>query len=94
MILTNHIICPNMIFMNADAWNKMSEHDQQVVQEAIDAAIAWQDEQIIAAEQTLADELHEKYGVEIITPDDTIREATIPYIQPLIEDWDLIQSMA
>ena len=44
--------------------------------------------------QTLADELHEKYGVEIITPDDTIREATIPYIQPLIEDWDLIQSMA
>ena len=94
VILTNHIICPNMIFMNADVWNSLSEHDQQVVQEAIDAAIAWQDEQIIAAEQTLADELHEKYGVEIITPDDTIREATIPYIQPLIEDWDLIQSMA
>ena len=61
---------------------------------AIDAAVAWQDEQIIEAEKTLADKLASEYGCEIITPDDTIREATIPYIQPLIEDWDLIQSMA
>ena len=94
VVLTNHIICPNMIFMNADVWNSMSEHDQQVVQEAIDAAVAWQDEQIIEAEKTLADKLASEYGCEIITPDDTIRDATIPYIQPLIEDWDLIQSMA
>ena len=94
VVLTNHIICPNMIFMNADVWNGLSEHDQQVVQEAIDSAIAWQDEQIIEAEKTLADKLASEYGCEIITPDDTIREATIPYIQPLIEDWDLIQSMA
>ena len=35
-----------------------------------------------------------KERCEVIVPDDTIREATIPYIQPLIEDWDLIQSMA
>ena len=94
VVLTNHIICPNMIFMNADVWNSLSEHDQQVVQEAVDAAVAWQDEQIIEAEKTLADKLASEYGCEIITPDDTIREATIPYIQPLIEDWDLIQSMA
>ncbi|MBR1559104.1 MAG: DctP family TRAP transporter solute-binding subunit [Clostridia bacterium] len=94
VVLTNHIICPNMIFMNADVWNSLSEHDQQVVQEAVDAAVAWQDEQIIEAEKTLADKLASEYGCEIITPDDTIRDATIPYIQPLIEDWDLIQSMA
>lgn len=91
--LTDHIICPNMIFINGDVWNAMSEHDQQVVQAAIDSAVAWQDEQILTAEQTLAEELKE-FGVEIITPDSTIREATIPYIQPNIEDWDLIQSLA
>ena len=93
IVLTNHIICPNMIFMNADVWNSLSEHDQQVVQEAVDAAIAWQDEQILAAEQSLASEL-EALGCTVITPDETIREATIPYIKPLVADWDLIQSLA
>ena len=93
VILTNHIICPNMIFINGDVWNKLSDHDKEVVQTAINNAIAWQDEQIIEAEKTLATEL-EQYGVVVMTPDDTIREATIPYIQPSIEDWDYIQSLA
>lgn len=66
---------------------------QEVVQTAIDNAIAWQDEQIIESEQTLVESLKE-YDVEFITPDDTIREATIPYIQPMIEDWDYIQTLA
>lgn len=91
--LTNHIICPNMVFMNAEVWDEMSDHDKNVVQEAIDKAVAWQDEQIIAAEKTLTAKLHDEYGVEIITPDASIREATVPLIRPLIEDWDLIQSM-
>lgn len=93
VILTNHIICPNMIFINGDVWNKLSDHDKEVVHTAINNAIAWQDEQIIEAEKTLATEL-EQYGVVVMTPDDTIREATIPYIQPSIEDWDYIQSLA
>ena len=91
--LTNHIICPNMVFMNGDVWNGLSDHDKEVVQTAINNAIAWQDEQIITAEQSLASEL-EGLGVTIITPDDTIREATIPYIKPSIEDWDYIQTLA
>ena len=93
IVLTNHIICPNMVFINGNVWNNMSEHDQKVVQDAIDSAIAWQDQQILDAEATLAEDL-KQYGCEVMTPDDTIREATIPYIKPLIEDWDLIQSMA
>ena len=93
VILTDHIICPNMVFINNDVWNSMSEHDQEVVQTAIDNAIAWQDEQIIQSEQTLAEDL-KQYGVEVYTPDETIREATIPYIKPSIEDWDYIQTLA
>jgi tripartite ATP-independent transporter DctP family solute receptor len=92
--LTNHIICPNMVFINGDVWDAMSEHDQQVVQDAIASAIEWQDEQVLEAEQTLADKLQDEYDVVITTPDDSIREATIPAIKPLIEDWDLIQSYA
>ncbi len=93
IILTNHIICPNMIFMNAETWNSLSDHDKEVVQAAIDKAVKWQDEQILTAEASLATEL-EALGCTVITPDNTIREATIPYIQPAIEDWDLIQSLA
>ena len=93
IILTDHIICPNMIFMNAETWNSLSDHDKEVVQAAIDKAVKWQDEQIIAAEQSLASEL-EALGCTVIEPDDTIREATIPLIKPLVSDWDLIQSLA
>lgn len=93
VILTNHIICPNMIFINGDVWNNMSEHDQEVVQTAMANAIAWNDEAVQQAELDLQESLKE-YDVQFITPDDTIREATIPYIKELVEDWDMIQEMA
>ena len=93
VILTNHIICPNMIFMNESKFASLSEHDQEVIQTAINNAIEWQNEQILSSEEDLLTKLVEEYGCTIIEPDDTIREATVPYIQPLVEDWDLIQSM-
>jgi len=93
IILTNHIICPNMMFMNGDGWNSLSEHDQEVVSTAIANAIEWQGQQQLEAEAKLADELTAK-GCTVITPDETIKEATVPYIQPAIEDWDLLQTYA
>lgn len=93
VILTDHIICPNMIFISGDVWNKMSEHDQEVVSTAIANAIAWNDEAVLQAEEDLKESLKE-CGVQFITPDETIREATIPYIKELVDDWDLIQEMA
>lgn len=93
VILTDHIICPNMFFINGDVWNSLSEHDQEVVETAIANAIAWNDEATLQAEEDLKEQLKE-YGCEIITPDDTIREATVAVMQDMIEDWDLIQSYA
>ena len=93
IILTNHIICPNMMFMNGDVWNALSDHDKEVVSTAIANAIEWQGEQQLEAEAKLADELTEK-GCTVISPDDTIKAATVPYIQPAIEDWDLLQTYA
>ena len=93
IILTDHIICPNMIFMSLDTWNKLSAHDQEVVSSAVAEAIKWQGEQQLASEAKLADELAKK-GCTIITPDGTIKEATIPFIKPAIEDWDALQALA
>ena len=93
IILTNHIICPNMMFMNGDVWNSLSDHDKEVVSTAIANAIQWQGEQQLEAEAKLADELTAK-GCTVITPDETIKAATVPYIQQAIEDWDLLQTYA
>lgn len=94
IILTNHIICPNMVFINEKVWDSLSAHDQEVVQNAITSAIEWQDQEIVKAEQSLAQSLAADHGCTVIEPDDTIREATIPFIKPLVPDWDLIQDMA
>lgn len=93
IIMTDHIICPNMVFINMDLWNSLSEHDQEVVQTAVDNAIAWQNEQVFETEETLADSLVSDHGCTVVVPDDTIREATIPVMQELVEDWDAIQEM-
>ena len=37
--LTNHIICPSMFFVNNDLWESLSEHDQEVVQTAVEDLI-------------------------------------------------------
>ena len=92
--LTNHIICPNMIFINEDVWNQISEHDQEVITTAVANGIAWEHEAQLEAEATLQESLASEYGVTFYEVDDTIREATVPFIKPYIEDWDLLQSMA
>lgn len=92
--LTNHIICPSMFFVNNDVWEGLSDHDKEVVQTAVDNAIAWENQAVLDAEAELATKMAEEYGCEVIEPDDTIREATIAAIQPMVEDWDLIQSYA
>jgi tripartite ATP-independent transporter DctP family solute receptor len=92
VIMTNHIICPNMVFINLDTWNALSTHDQKVVQDAVDKAIKKFDAKNLQDEATLAESL-KKYGVEVIVPDNTIRDATIPAIKPLIADWDYIQTL-
>ena len=94
IVLTNHIICPSMFFVNLDVWNSMSEHDQEVVQTAVDNAIAWENQAVLDAEDELKTKMAEEYGCTVIEPDDSIREATIAAIQPMVEDWDVIQSYA
>ena len=92
--LTNHIICPSMMFVNLDTWNSLSKKDQEVVQAAVKNAIEWENQAVLDAEKELQDKMTKEYGCTVITPDDSIREATIPAIKPLIEDWDKIQSYA
>ena len=93
IILTSHIICPNMVFINGAVYDSLSDNDKKVFDEAIAKAVAWMTEQQQEAEASMASALEEK-GCKVITPDETIKNATVPYIKPLVEDWDLIQTYA
>ncbi len=92
--LTDHIICPSMMFVNNTVWNSLSDHDKEVVQTAVDNAIAWENQACLDAEEELKETMVSKYGCTVTEPDESIREATIPAIKPMVEDWDLIQSYA
>ena len=92
--LTNHIICPSMMFINNDVWEGLSDHDKEVVQTAVNNAIEWENQAVLDSEAELVTKFQDEYGCTVTEPDDSIREATIAAIQPMVEDWDLIQSYA
>lgn len=97
--LTNHIICPNMIFINMDVWNKISEGDQQIIMDAMKEGIKWHDEKVVQAELDLLESLKAK-GVTIVETDvESFRAVTAPWIKEMFADdwgadtWDYIQSL-
>jgi tripartite ATP-independent transporter DctP family solute receptor len=99
IILTDHIICPNMIFINEDAWKKISPEDQQVIQTAVANGIAWNDAEVLKSEQELQKALTTK-GVTIIRPDvESFRAVTAPWLIPRFEadwgkgTWEFIQNI-
>ncbi|MDR1059408.1 MAG: sialic acid TRAP transporter substrate-binding protein SiaP [Treponema sp.] len=88
LILTDHIICPNMIFINEDAWKKISPGDQQIIRTAVANGIAWNDVEVIKSEELLKKDLADK-GVTVITPDvESFRAVTGPWLVSRMEaDW-------
>jgi tripartite ATP-independent transporter DctP family solute receptor len=99
LILTDHIICPNMIFINEDAWKKISPADQQIIQTAVANGIAWNDAEVKKSEEQLKKDLAAK-GVTVITPDvESFRTVTGPWLVSRMETdwgkgtWEFIQNV-
>jgi len=88
IILTDHIICPSMIFINEDSWKKISAADQKIIQDAVASGIAWNDAETIKMEEALKKTMTER-GVTVITPDvASFRAVTLPHLSRVMEtDW-------
>ena len=88
IILTDHIVCASMIFINEDVWKKISPVDQRIMQEAISNAIAWNNTETLKQEEELKKSLTDR-GVTIITPDvESFRSITAPWLIRTMEaDW-------
>jgi len=99
IILTDHIICPNMIFINEDTWKKISPADQKIIQTAVANGIAWNDAEVKKSEEDLKKSMAER-GVTVITPDvESFRAVTAPWLIRTMEadwgrgTWEFIQNV-
>jgi tripartite ATP-independent transporter DctP family solute receptor len=99
LVLTAHIITPRLVMINEASWGKISPADQQIVQTALNNAIAWQDAEILRQEATLADTFKTQ-GMTIITPDvESFRKPVLASVPKMFEAkwgtglWDRLQAV-
>ncbi|NLE14739.1 MAG: TRAP transporter substrate-binding protein [Spirochaetales bacterium] len=99
VVLTQHIICPNCIFINEKVWQKISPADQKIIQEVIANTITWHDTENVKLEEQLKKDLVAK-GVTIITPDvESFSKVTGPYVAAKFESkwgkgtWEMVQGL-
>jgi len=99
VVLTQHIICPNCIFINEKVWQKISPADQKIIQDSVAKNIVWHDAENVKLEEQLKKDLVAK-GVTIITPDvESFSKVTGPYISAKFESkwgkgtWEMVQGL-
>ncbi|MGD0263864.1 MAG: sialic acid TRAP transporter substrate-binding protein SiaP [Candidatus Methylomirabilota bacterium] len=68
LILTGHIMVPQLHVISDKVWKSLSAADQKILQEAVDEGIAFSTDMLIKQEQTQAEEFKKK-GMQVITPD-------------------------
>jgi len=85
LVLTGHIITPRLVIINDAAWSKIAEADQAIIKSAIDSASAWQDQEILNQEATLADTF-KKGGMVVIEPEiESFRKPVLETIPRMFE---------
>ena len=68
LILTGHIMVPQLHVISDKVWKSLAAADQKILQEAVDEGIAYSTDMLIKQEQTQAEEFKKK-GMQVITPD-------------------------
>jgi tripartite ATP-independent transporter DctP family solute receptor len=68
LVLSGHIITPRLVVVNEAFWQGLSAADRKLLDDAIRAGIAWQDEELAKQEKSLVDTF-KAAGMTVITPD-------------------------
>jgi len=99
LILTEHIITPRMPMVNEGFWSALSAADRAMLQAAIVAGAAWQDQELLAQEPKLVGELKER-GMTVIAPDiEAFRKPVLASVPAKFADkwgkgsWDTIAAL-
>jgi tripartite ATP-independent transporter DctP family solute receptor len=99
LVLTAHIITPRLVVINEDFWKGLSPAQQKTLKEALDEGIAWQNAEILKAEQSLV-ATFKAAGMTVIEPDvEAFRKATMAAVPAKFEarwgkgTWEKIQAV-
>jgi tripartite ATP-independent transporter DctP family solute receptor len=68
LVLSGHIITPRLVVVNEAFWQGLSAADRRLLDDAIRAGIAWQDEELARQEKSLVDTF-KAAGMTVIIPD-------------------------
>jgi tripartite ATP-independent transporter DctP family solute receptor len=85
-ILNEHATIPDILVINPDIWNKLSEQKQQWLKQAVDESVTFQRDLWMEAENEAMQSVQEA-GVEVIYPDkEPFRRALQPMYDRIEED--------
>ncbi len=68
LVLTAHIITPRLVVVNEAFWKGLRPADQKIIQDAIDAGIAWQNTELVRQEKELVETLKSS-GMTVVPVD-------------------------
>ncbi len=99
LVLTGHIITPRLVIAN-DAWlNGLADADREILQQAIDEAVVWQDAELASQEASLLDTFKEQ-GMIVIEPDvESFKKPVLEQLPPKFADkwgagtWDELAAL-
>jgi tripartite ATP-independent transporter DctP family solute receptor len=85
LVLTGHIITPRLVVVNEGFWKKLQPADQKIIQDAVDAGIAWQNAELVKQEKALV-ETFKAAGVTVIPVDvDAFSKPVVSAVVPRFE---------
>jgi tripartite ATP-independent transporter DctP family solute receptor len=85
LVLTGHILTPRLVVINDKFWQGLSAADQKAISDAVAEGIAWNNQEILAREQSLLDKF-KKAGMEVIQPDvESFRKPVLDTLPKMFE---------
>lgn len=86
LVLTEHIITPQLVIVNEAFWKGLPAADRDLLQASIDSNGKWQDAELTRQEDSLVDTL-KKAGMTVIEPDmESFRKPVLAQLPPKFED--------
>jgi TRAP-type transport system periplasmic protein len=85
LVLTSHILTPRLVVINEKSWQAIQVADRQIISDAVAEAIAWNNQETLAAEQVLAGKF-KAAGMEVIQPDvESFRKPVLETLPKMFE---------
>lgn len=85
LVLTGHILTPRLVVINEKFWLELSTTDRQAISEAVAEGIAWNNQEILAREQSLLEKFKQA-GMELVQPDvESFRKPVLETLPKMFE---------